>query len=153
MKLRPDGFVVVPAAAQPTCVPLLLEVETGRKEISFEELAYAHALRSNAARASRILPVALVGLGVPAVRPFRVLYVAASPTLDERPVAGITRAITALQPRDEALVLPTSLDRLHPRIVLSSRVERAASLRRWAARYFAPAWRTVASDERTPLFR
>src|SRR6185369_7447016 len=80
MRLRPDGVVVVRAELGGHVVsqPYLLEVETGRKETGFEELAYAHALRSYAARLSRVLPDTLARLGVSGVRPFRVLYVSAT---------------------------------------------------------------------------
>lgn len=153
MVFRPDGVLVV-AGAEPGAAPtpLLLEIESGRKETGFEELAHAATLRAYAARAAKVVPTMLAAAGIPAARPFRLLYIAQTPALEARLAVGVTRAIAALRPRDTALVLLTSLERLLPQIVPSSRGERAASLREKATRFFAPVWRTAASDERIPLF-
>jgi hypothetical protein len=153
MVFRPDGVLVV-AGAEPDAAPtpLLLEIESGRKETGFEELAHAATLRAYAARSAKVVPTMLAAAGIPATRPFRLLYIAQTAALEARLAVGVTRAIAALRPRDTALVLLTSLDRLHPQIVPSSRGERAASLREKATRFFAPVWRTAASDERIPLF-
>jgi len=153
VRLRPDGVVVVRTLldGQQICQPYLLEVETGRKETGFEELAYAHALRSYAARASRVLPEALARLGVSGVRPFRVLYVAATPALEERLVAGVTGALAALDPRDRGLYAFSTLPLVNPKVEPTARTERAAALAEKAGRFFAAVWRTVDAPERARL--
>ncbi len=153
MRLRPDGVVVVRAlvGGQVVLQPYLLEVETGRKETGFEELAFAHALRSYAARASRVLPEALTRLGVDGVRPFRVLYVAATEVLEERLVAGVSDAVAALGPRDRGLYALSTLPLVNPRVEPTVRAERAAALAEKADRFFGAAWRTVDAPERVRL--
>ncbi|MCG3193039.1 MAG: hypothetical protein DIJKHBIC_02288 [Thermoanaerobaculia bacterium] len=153
MRLRPDGVIVVRTvvAGQPVCQPYLLEVETGRKETGFEELAYAHALRSYAARASRVLPDALAHLGVSGVRPFRVLVVAATPALEERLVAGVSAALAAIDPRDRGLYAFSTLPLVNPKVEPTARVERAAALAQKAGTFFGAVWRTADSPERVAL--
>ncbi|MEO6326254.1 MAG: replication-relaxation family protein, partial [Thermoanaerobaculia bacterium] len=150
MTLRPDGLVVVrtDVEGQHALQPLLLEIETGRKETGFEELAHAATLRAYAARAAKVVPELLRTLGLTGVRPFRLLYVAATPALEARLAVGVKRALEALQPRDRDLVLLTSLDRVHPRVAPRSRAERAAALAAKADRFFAPVWRTADREER-----
>jgi len=153
MVFRPDGVLVV-ADAEPGLAPtpLLLEVETGRKETGFEELACAATLRAYAARAAMVVPTMLAAAGIPEARPFRLLVVAATPALEVRLATGVGRALDALRPRDEAVVLLTSLDRLLPTIVPASRAERADALRTRARAFFAPVWRTGRAQTRIPLF-
>ncbi|MEO6323928.1 MAG: hypothetical protein ABIT01_09300, partial [Thermoanaerobaculia bacterium] len=153
MKLRPDGVVVVRSLVngQPVSQPYLLEVETGRKETGFEDLAQAHGLRSYAARATRVVPDTLARLRVSGVRPFRVLYVASTPTLEERLVAGVLRSLQVLDPRDRALYAFTHLALVHPKVEPTARAERAAALAEKAGRFFGPVWRTVDSAERVRL--
>lgn len=147
---RPDGVLVV-AGPEGAPTPLLLEIETGRKETGFEELAQAATLRAYAARAGKVVPTMLAASGIPDARPFRLLYIAATPALETRLAAGVQRALDALRPRDEAVVLLTSLDRLHARIIPAARQERAAALRARAAQFFAAVWRTGRADARHPL--
>ncbi len=153
MTLRPDGVLVVDGAEPGVApAPLLLEIESGRKETGFEELAHAATLRAYAARAGKIVPTMLAAAGIPAARPFRLLFVAATPVLEARLATGVQRAMDALRPRDEQVVLLTSLDRLLPRIVPASRAERADALRARAGLFFAAVWRTGRAETRIPLF-
>ena len=153
MSLRPDALIVVRSEArgEVQLQPYLLEVETGRKETSFEELAHAATLRAYAARAAKAVPRFLEGHGFNAVRPFRLLYVAATPSLEERLATGVRRAVDALRPRDRDLVLLTSLDLAHPPVLPTTRAERAEALRAKSDRFFSVVWRTADREERIGL--
>jgi len=153
MSLRPDALIVVRSEARGDVQlqPYLLEVETGRKETSFEELAHAATLRAYAARAAKVVPGFLEGHGINAVRPFRLLYVAATPSLEERLATGVRKAVDALRPRDRELVLLTSLDLAHPPVLPTTRAERAEALRAKSGRFFSAVWRTAEREERIGL--
>lgn len=153
MVFRPDGVLVVDGAepgAAPT--PLLLEIESGRKETGFEELAHAATLRAYAARAAKVVPPVLAAAGIPEARPFRLLVVAATAALEARLATGVRRALDVLRPRDEQVILLSSLERLLPQIVPASRTERADALRARAGLFFAAVWRTARVETRIPLF-
>ncbi len=149
LTLRPDALIVVRSEAhgEVHVQPFLLEVETGRKETVFEELAHAAALRAYAARATKAVPTFLGSNGLTAVRPFRLLYVAATPNLEARLATGVRRAVDALNPRDRELVLLTSLDLAHPPVLPTTRAERAEALRAKADRFFSAVWRTAEREE------
>lgn len=153
MSLRPDALIVVRSEAreQVQFQPYLLEVETGRKETGFEELAHAATLRAYAARAAKAVPRFLESHGINAIRPFRLLYVAATPSLEARLATGVRRAVDALNPRDRELVLLTSLDLAHPPVSPTTRAERAEALRAKADRFFSAVWRTADREERIGL--
>lgn len=153
LTLRPDALIVVRSEAHGEIhvQPFLLEVETGRKETVFEELAHAATLRAYATRAAKAVPNFLEGHGVNAVRPFRLLYVAATPSLEARLATGVRRAVDSIRPRDRELVLLTSLDLAHPPVTPTTRAERAEALRAKADRLFSAVWRTADREERIGL--
>ena len=152
--LRPDAVIVLSVPTSTggrTHVPLLVEVETGRKETSFEELGEALALRAYAAVRSGVITEAVTRLGFSPLSEARILSIAASAPLETRLASGASRASGAVGASVDAILRLSSLDRTCPKAPPVSRASRATAIASIAGSFVSAIWRTPLDTTRSSL--